>query len=226
MEKRIIESLQRCPLFRGVEQTALENLMEHVAQCRIIYPKGQTVRTAGSVCRYADIILKGELLARMTGPSRREVEVSRFTVGNVLSPAFIFADNHSMPVTVVATKDTEILRLEPEELLRVIDDYPAVRLNFITTLSNIIAFLTCKIKTLVLLSVKEKVAQLIIHESDVQQADTISLPKSRQALADNFGIQKNSLTRALHNWASEGAISVNGRTITILDRDKLQCPCP
>jgi CRP-like cAMP-binding protein len=221
MEKRIIDAMWHCPLFKGMTKTELDSLMEHVAQCRVTYLKGQVIRCVGSPCRYADIIIKGELVARMTGHSNHEVEVSRLTCGNILSPAFIFADDHSMPVTVEAVRDTEILRLEPDELLRLIDNYPVVRINYIRTLSNIITFLTTKLKTLVLLSVREKVARLIINESTVQGSDIIYFDKSRQELADSFGIQKNSLIRALNSWASEGAIKVEGKKIIITDKEKL-----
>jgi CRP-like cAMP-binding protein len=226
MDRQIIEAMEHCPLFKGVEREELEVLMEHVAQCRIKYSRGQIVRNTGEACRYADIIIKGELLARMTGKTKHEVEVCRLTYGNIISPAFIFANNHNMPVTVIATKNTEMLRLEPEELLKLIDNYPTIRFNYICALSNIITFLTTKIRTLVLYSVKEKVARLIIDESTTQHSDTIYLHKSRQELADNFGIQKNSFIRALSNWVSDGAIEVKGKEIKIIDRKRLLELCP
>jgi CRP-like cAMP-binding protein len=222
MEKRIIDAMRLCPLFKGMTSMELDLLMEHVAQCRVIYSKGQIVRSMGSPCLCADIIIKGELLARMSGKSNHEVEVCRLDCGNIISPAFIFADNHNMPVTVIAVKDTEILRLEPDELLRLIDNNPIIRANYIKTLSNIITFLTNKIKILVLFSAKEKVAQLISDEYKIQHSDVIRLNKSRQELADSFGIQKNSFIRALNELASENIIRVKGREITILDKEKFQ----
>jgi CRP-like cAMP-binding protein len=222
MEKHIIEAMERCPLFSGMTNAEIDLLMEHVAQCRVIYSKGQVVRSSGSPCMYADIIVKGELLARMAGKSNHEVEVCRLDSGHIISPAFIFADNHSMPVTVIATEKTEILRLEPDELSRLIDQYPVIRTNYIKVLSNIITFLTNKIKILALFSAKEKVEQLISNEYRTQHTDIIHLDKSRQELANSFGIQKNSLIRALNELVSEGAIKVKGREITILDKEKFQ----
>lgn len=221
MEHHIIEAICHCPLFYGMTKDEIILLMEHVAQCRVMFSKSQTITELGTPCRYADIVIKGELLARMTGKSKREIEVCRLLRGDIIAPAFIFATDHRMPVTVVAVKDTEILRIEPEELSKLIDTYPIIRTNYIKILSNIVVYLTGKIKTLVLLSAKEKVARLIMNEAAEQNSDTIRLNKSRQELADSFGIQKNSFIRALSDLASEGAIDVKGRKITILDKMKL-----
>jgi CRP-like cAMP-binding protein len=221
MEKHIMEAMRHCPLFVGMTDTELDLLMEHVAQCRVYYSKGQVIRRSGEPCRSADIIIKGELLARMVGKSNHEVEVCRLDCGDIISPAFIFADDRSMPVTVIATRETEILRLEPDELSKLIDHYPLIRTNYIKALSNIITFLTKRIKVLVLFTAKEKVAQLLLEECNSQHSTIIHLDKSRQELADSFGIQKNSLIRALNDLTADGAIEVRRREITIIDKEKL-----
>jgi CRP-like cAMP-binding protein len=48
-----------------------------------------------------------------------------------------------------------------------------------------------------------------------------SAPLAKE-IADSFGIQKFSLLRVLADFAKQGAIKVNGREITILDRSKLK----
>ena len=222
MDERIIAALTRCPLFLDMDNHDIDLLIEHVAQRRVILKKGEIYTTAGMACRYADIIIKGELATRMTGKSGKEVEVSRLERGNIIAPAFIYAKHNNMPVTVIASTDTEILRMEPSELSRLIGEYPQIRNNFISTLSNLNVFLTRKIRTLSLLTAKEKIARLIIEESLRHKSAKISLNKSRQEIADSFGIQKYSIIRALDDLINEGAIQVKGREITIIDRGKLQ----
>ena len=73
-----------------------------------------------------------------------------------------------------------------------------------------------------LLTVREKVAFLILDTATKQKSETIHLDKSRQEIADTFGIQKFSLMRCLSEFAESGAISVEGKNITILDRRKLK----
>ena len=47
------------------------------------------------------------------------------------------------------------------------------------------------------------------------------LERSRQEIADSFGIQKFSLLRVLSDFEKEGAIEIHGRTIKILNRRKM-----
>ena len=108
---------------------------------------------------------------------------------------------------------------EFEQLLR---DNWQLSMNFIRVLSNINAFLTKRLKVLSLYTVREKVAWLLLERAGEQGSNVIRLLRSRQEIADSFGIQKFSLLRVLADFQKEGAIKINGREITILDRQKMK----
>ena len=84
------------------------------------------------------------------------------------------------------------------------------------------AFLASKMRFLSLFSVREKVVYSLLSLSRAQGSSRVTLDKSRQAIADSFGIQKFSLLRCLAELEESGAIRVDGRTITITDRGKLR----
>ena len=94
-------------------------------------------------------------------------------------------------------------------------------MNFIRILSNIDVFLTHKMKILSLFTVREKVAYLLLERAGEQGSDEIHLERSRQEIADSFGIQKFSLLRVLSDLEKEGVIEIKGKNIKILDRHKL-----
>ncbi len=222
MNEYILTTLLQCPLFKGMSEMEIDILMQSV-KYRIIYlDKNDIYALAGSPCKYADIIIRGEMVARMVGLSGKYVEVSRLQSGNIIAPAFIFAKDNSMPVSVETDTAVEILRMMPSELKILIDTNEQIRDNFIATLSNINVFLTRKMRMLSLLTVNEKVAFYIIDTAIKQKSMTIHLEKSRQEIADSFGIQKFSLMRSLSEFASSGAISIEGKTITILNRSLLK----
>ena len=96
-----------------------------------------------------------------------------------------------------------------------------LRMNYIRILSNIDVFLTQKMKVLSLFTVREKVAYLLMERAGEQGSNEVHLERSRQEIADSFGIQKFSLLRVLSDFEKEGAIEIHGRTIKILDRRKM-----
>ena len=222
MEVHVLAALSRCPVFRGMQDYEIDFLMQTVNYRMVNYSKNDVFVLAGMPCRYADIIVRGEMSARMVGVSGKFVEVSRLQSGNIVAPAFIFATDRSMPVSVETETDVEILRMAPAELQSLIDVDGRVRKNFINTLSDINAFLTRKMRMVSLLTVREKVAFFLIDIANKQKSETIHLDKSRQEIADTFGIQKFSLMRCLSELVDAGAVAVEGKTITILDRRKLR----
>ena len=158
----------------------------------------------------------------MVSLSGKQVEVSRLRPGNLVAPAFIFAKDTTLPVSVETDSKVNILRMTPETLKTLIDKDEDIRMNFIHTLSNIDVFLTQKMKVLSLFTVREKVAYLLLERAGEQNSNIIHLERSRQEIADSFGIQKFSLLRVLSDFEKEGIIRVDGKTIEILDRNKLK----
>ena len=127
-----------------------------------------------------------------------------------------------MPVSVETDSEVKLLRMTPQMLQQLMDKAPDIRMNFIQTLSNIDVFLTHKMKVLSLFTVREKVAYLLLETAGEQNSNTIKLQRSRQEIANSFGIQKFSLLRVLNAFEKEGAIRIAGKTIEILHREKLK----
>ena len=149
-------------------------------------------------------------------------DVYALAEGNIVAPAFIFAKHNSMAVSVETEGETAVLRMLPATLLRLLDQDDKIRMNFIRVLSNIDVFLTHKMKVLSLFTVREKVTYMLLEQAGRQGSDVIKLDKSRQEIADSFGIQKYSLLRVLAELAKNEAIRIEGKTITILDRKKMK----
>ena len=171
--------------------------------------------------RHADIVIEGEMVARMVSLSGKSVEVSRLKQGDIVAPAFIFAKDNLMPVSVETETATVILRMSIAGFERLIDTDPVLRHSFIQVLSDIDVFLTKKMRILSLFTVREKVSYFIKEAAGKQGSNVVQLDKSRQEIAESFGIQKFSLLRTRSELSDLGAIKVEGKKITILDRSKL-----
>lgn len=222
MDKKMIDVLVSCPLFANMTVVDIETVMKDIDYKLLRLYKDDVCALSGEKLNHLDIVLRGELTARMTGASGRMVEIKRWQQGGMITPGFIFAVDNTLPVTLEAEGDVQLLRLSAKTLSHLIDINEQIRFNYIQRLSDIVAFLTEKLRFLALLTVKEKVACSIIAEARAQQSRTIKLDRSRQTIADSFGIQKFSLMRCLSDFVAKGAIRVEGRTITILNSDKMK----
>lgn len=219
---QMMQVLQKCPLFAGMSTLSIDLALGNISYQIINFAPRDVYTLAGMPCRFADIVLSGSLICRMVSLSGKQVEVTRLRPGNLIAPAFIFAKNNSMPVSVETDSEVTLLRMTPQTLKKLIDDDTDIRMNYIRSLSNIDVFLTHKMKVLSLFTVREKVAYLLLERAGEQNSNTIRLTRSRQEIADSFGIQKFSLLRVLSEFEKEGVIRVDGKTIEIIDRSRLK----
>ena len=219
---QMMQVLQKCPLFAGMSTLSIDLALGNISYQIINFAPRDVYTLAGMPCRFADIVLSGSLICRMVSLSGKHVEVTRLRPGNLIAPAFIFAKNNSMPVSVETDSEVTLLRMTPQTLKKLIDDDADIRMNYIRSLSNIDVFLTHKMKVLSLFTVREKVAYLLLERAGEQNSNTIRLTRSRQEIADSFGIQKFSLLRVLSEFEKEGVIRVDGKTIEIIDRSRLK----
>lgn len=219
---QMMQVLQKCPLFAGMSTLSIDLALGNISYQIINFAPRDVYTLAGMPCRFADIVLSGSLICRMVSLSGKQVEVTRLRPGNLIAPAFIFAKNNSMPVSVETDSEVTLLRITPQTLKKLIDDDADIRMNYIRSLSNIDVFLTHKMKVLSLFTVREKVAYLLLERAGEQNSNTIRLTRSRQEIADSFGIQKFSLLRVLSEFEKEGVIRVDGKTIEIIDRSRLK----
>ena len=216
------ETLASSPFFNGLPAKEIQAILQTVNYKIVEYPAKEIYTLAGMPCKYADFILKGELISRMTGLSGKQVQIDRLKACILIAPAFIFAKNNAMPVSVETAQHTTIMRMMPSELKHLIDSNERIRMNFIQLLSSINVFLTQKLRMLSLLTVREKVAYFLMKVAKEQQSRTIKLSNTRQEIADTFGIQKFSLLRCLSEFEDNGAIKIDGKQITILNSDKMK----
>ena len=215
MDIETLEGIRKCPLFEGLTDNEIIDLM-HTVRYRVIrLYKGDFLFVAGDDCLHANILIDGEVVAYLDGASDRHIRMSTFHAGNMFAPAFLFAQDRRYPVTVQATTNTKVLRILSTDFERLLELDPRLSKNFTFILSNLIAGLTKKVEML-LSSVRDKVVFFLREEQRRQQSNTIQLSMSRQELADHFGIQKYSLQRALNELQESGAIRIDGKTIEIL----------
>ena len=215
MDIETLEGIRKCPLFEGLTDNEVIDLM-HAVRYRVtrLY-KGDFLFVAGEDCLHANILLDGEVVAYLEGASDRYIRMSTFHAGNMFAPAFLFAQVRRYPVTVQATTNTKVLRILSADFERLLELDSRLSKNFTVILSNLIAGLTKKVGML-LLSVRDKIIFFLKEEQRRKQSNTIRLSMSRQELADHFGIQKYSLQRALNELQESGAIRIDGKTIEIL----------
>ena len=214
MDIDTLNGLKSCPLFKGLTDNEIIDLMHRVRYRVQVYERGDLVVLAGDPCRHANIVLSGELSAKVIGPSGRVTRMDLHHSGQILAPAFLFATDGHYPVTIEAERPSRMLRIAAADMRWLLEAEPRIALNLVDILSNNIAFLTKKVGMLSM-TVREKVGSYLKTEAKRQDGYHLVLPLSRQQLADELGIQKYSLQRCLHEMQEEGILHIDGKHIDV-----------
>ena len=76
MDIDTLQGLRRCPLFNGLTESEIIDLM-HMVRYRVVRCyKGDIHAMEGTACQYADIIISGEMVASMMVSSGRIIRVA------------------------------------------------------------------------------------------------------------------------------------------------------
>lgn len=222
MENEILDQLLKCPLFKGVTQEELVGLLAE-SGCRIeTYHKNDIVALIGYPCNYLLIVLKGSLVARMVSDSGKFIDIERLGVGRVLAPAMLFAQDNVFPVNVLPEEEVVLFKLRKEKFLEWMQQNSKLLYNFIQLISDVNRFLSDKIHFLTLKSLRGKIAQYLISLSEKEKnAHVVTIPTTRQELADKFGVSRQSLIRSLSELEQAEMIRVENKEIFILNKEAL-----
>ena len=220
-KKNIYDILSKSPLFKGLTHLEIEEIFFHVKYRLFQLKKNEIYILEGSDHYFADIVLQGEITSFMVGASGKSFMIHRFAPGILIAPAFIFK-SHSIPVTVKANGPSILIRINPEDLMHLIDINSTIRHNFISILSNMVVNLTQKIRQLEMKTTKEKVVEYLRMQAKESDDNNINIIGTRQDIADLIGVQRYSLVRCLDQLQKQGIIKVERKKITVLDMRSLR----
>lgn len=220
--KNIIETLRENFLFKGVDKEEIEILVESLIYRKSKYKRGQIIAHEEEPCSTLGVILQGEIEIQRLYSSGKAVILARFNRGDVFGEAVLFASGAVYPATVVAISDCEILYIKREEILRILGENEKALENFLGLLSNKIMILNSKIKNISYKSVRQKVINYILQQSNDGAISHIKLKESKEVIAADLGIPRPSLSRELITLRELRYIAFDRGTIDILDLKALE----
>lgn len=196
-----MEELKQIKLFAGCSDEALERLLSQPCR-RQEYPAGRRMLNPGDPCRALMVLVEGQAEARMTGEEGREVLVDHLKAPMLLAPAFLFATPNIVPVEVNAVTDCAVWHINREAFFEFMQHEPTVLRAFLEILSERGRFLSKKMRTFAVNSLRNRVVEYIEANGCIT---------SVVAAAQELGVTRPSLSRVLSEMLDEGVVIKNGK---------------
>ena len=165
------------------------------------------------------IIASGRAKAVLLGESGREMILYLFRPGDFFGEMSIL-DNQPRSATVQAVEDTTVLVLKREAFLRHLRDYPQTAISVLQEMTGRLRRADEVIGSLALLDVYGRVARMLreLADRDGEETDEGIFIKERptqQDIAAMIGTSRETVSRALNDFAKRGYVEMNGKSILL-----------
>lgn len=214
---RLPELVARVPLFAGLPAEQLAVMAKGCS--RVALKKGAVLFHQGDEQKGFYFVLSGQMQLTVCAPDGSEKVIEIITAGETFAEAVVFS-NQPYPVTATALVPTHLLHVANGPVLELLDRDPSFARKMLANLARRLHGLVRDVEQYSLASGAQRVIGLLLYESTgnaTASPRTVTLSASKQVVASRLNLAPETLSRILHDLASEGLIGVSGRNIMLYD---------
>jgi len=218
-DKSLVEWLGETSLFDGMAELHLRAL-SGIAMV-VSYKKRAAIFSEGDQGNGFYLVKEGKVKIYMISPDGKEQILHIFGPGEPFGEVPVFAGK-SFPAHAMALENSRLVFLPRDDFIALVAANPALALNLLAALSMRLRQFTKMIDALSLKEVPGRLAAHLLFLSEKQSdGDHLKLELSKTQLASLLGTIPETLSRMLSKLQREGFITIEGASISIVDRQGL-----
>ena len=215
--------LQKSKMFSGFDDSLLETMLLAGAEKNV--SKGEIIFYEKDPATAFYIIGKGKVKIFKSSPEGKEQILMIASDGDSFAEAALFSGG-VFPASAEAMTDGKLLVIHRDKFMGIIERNPAIALNLIARLSELLHKLNRLVEELSLTDINTRLAHYfinIIEEKNKAENKPIkiTLDEKKTVLASLLGTIPETLSRSFKKLSKENIIAVDGAEVTIIDLDKL-----
>jgi len=212
--------LRGSEVFNGVSEASLQSL----ASVAILqdYEAGESLFYQEQKASGFYVLVKGALTVYRAGMDGRQQILHVFDeAGDVCGEVPVF-EGSTYPAAADATVSSRVLYLPRADFLAITRQHPEILLEMLAVLSRRLRRFVGLIDDLSLKDVSTRLSAFLLGLADAAGRETFELGMSKGVLASRLGTIPETLSRTLRKLQQAGVAEVDGRTIRIRDRARLE----
>jgi len=211
--------LTNIPLFSGLSVECISSLVPH---CRMLsLQRGETLFRKGDEADGFYFVFDGKV--KLYFVSEKGVE----KIIEVLSPGMTFGEavvliGKPFPVYAETLMPSHLLFVHREGLLQSVEKHNQMALRMLAGVSRRLHGLIGGMEAVCVLSSRERVIGYLLNELDHHSGECIELPATKAVVASTLNLTPETFSRIVHGLEKEEILRVEGRTIEILEPQRLR----
>jgi len=217
------EVVRRAPLFTALDESAAVSLRASMDTVKIA--KGSILFKEGDDGEHLYVIVDGKLKLGTSSGDGRENLLSILGPGEMFGELSLF-DPGPRTSTATAVTDAKLLSLGHEKVIPWLKQNPEVSLQLLTRLSQRLRRTNEAVGDLVFSDVPGRVAKALIDLGDrfgktTPEGLLVNHDLTQEELAQLVGASRETVNKALADFAGRGWLKLDGRSVLIADVDRL-----
>jgi CRP-like cAMP-binding protein len=217
------EVVRRAPLFTALDEAAAVSLRASMDTVKIA--KGSILFKEGDDGEHLYVIIDGKLKLGTSSGDGRENLLSILGPGEMFGELSLF-DPGPRTSTATAVTDAKLLSLSHEKVIPWLKQNPEVSLQLLTRLSQRLRRTNEAVGDLVFSDVPGRVAKALIDLGDrfgkiTAEGLLVNHDLTQEELAQLVGASRETVNKALADFAGRGWLKLDGRSVLIIDVERL-----
>jgi CRP-like cAMP-binding protein len=223
IEDEPVEGLGRSPLFAALEPAAQQELRAQMAEVHL--PRGQSLFDEGDPGDRLYVVTEGKVKLGRTAGDGRENLLAVMGPGEMFGELSLF-DPGPRTATATAVTDTTLIGLGNADLQPWLAQHPEVANKLLAALARRLRRTNEAMADLVFSDVPGRVAKALLdlaRRFGVPTDDGVRVTHdlTQEELAQLVGASRETVNKALADFAGRGFLRLEGRAVVILDLERL-----
>ncbi|HEX8001766.1 MAG TPA: Crp/Fnr family transcriptional regulator [Mycobacteriales bacterium] len=219
-----MDVLRSAPLFAGLPDAAWTSLASRLSS-RVV-ARGEALFREGDDGDELHVIVDGKMKITRSSSDGRENAIAILGPGDLLGELALF-DSQRRGATATAVNDTTLASLSRPDFHAWLAEHPSVSLELLRALAARLRQTNEAMADLVFTDVPGRIAKTLLGLGDRFGSPTgdggvrVAHDLTQEELAQLVGASRETVNKALSDFATRGWIRLDGRAVVLLDRERL-----
>ncbi len=216
--------LSTTPLLRELSAVDRNSITPHTHV--VTLRRGDRLYDEGDIDDQLYVVIEGKVKLTRTSTDGREVLVRVQGPGDMFGELAMFDPTYRTS-NASAVTDARLAAIAHDDLRQVLADRPAIALLLLRELAQRLRIITDANTNLIFTDVPGRVAKALLELSDkfgTQQPDgvLVSHDLTQEELAQLVGASRETVNKALADFAARGWIQLSAKSVLLIDLDRLR----
>ena len=216
----IVETLQKSEVFLSLKSEELNDISNYFE--KVTFGNNDTIFNEGDPSDKFYLVAEGSVKVLKHTLMGKDIILEMMSPGDIFGGVAVL-DKKPFPASAQAMESTTVIRISRQNLLKIMEDYPTLKLDIVKYFSNKLRDAHEMLKNIATERVERRIASLLLKLAEKVGADDgnyrkIDIPLTRQEISEMVGTTVETCIRTMSRFQKKGVIkSSDGKILIKVD---------